>query len=207
MTVFRTIDSAEVVTHSHSGDRKFILVQVPEPTESNKDASKDGFKTICDIGIKRIDLAGKSISSRIDGSNADIGYRVFEITEPMMQDSYYSPKSIKQSNLEGFVDNINPSFSADHLSMLFNVLLDWGLKISDHVSKLDFDGIDVYSVGDNDLVSCFDRNVDQKTFEAIARIKPTYAVFRDASFTDSSSKINLGEIFKNLSPETTVKVI
>ncbi|WP_400225336.1 site-specific DNA-methyltransferase [Methanomethylophilus alvi] len=187
---------------------KYILVQIPEKCDPESDAYKQGFKTITEIGMERIRRAGKQIESSLDGSAVDTGFRVFEIKDSIMKDVYYSPRETKQVDIEGRVDNIREEYINCPEALLYSVLLDWGLDLSMKVVKVDsISNANIYSVDCGTLVACFDANIDKTLIESIAKMKPTYAVFRDGSFNSPSSKINLGEIFKSVSPNTVVKVI
>ncbi|WP_400225335.1 site-specific DNA-methyltransferase [Methanomethylophilus alvi] len=192
------------LNQSDGGNRSFILVQYPEDItdESNP------YKTICDLGIARIDKAGDKIKSKLGGDSVDVGFRVFDICDTIMKDVYYSPSQIRQANLDGLVDNIKEDCLKNPLFILYAVILDWGLELSLSVESVkSIPEHKVFSVDSGTLVACFDSKIDEKTIEAIAKMNPTYAVFRDGSFENSSSKINLGEVFKSISPDTVVKVI
>ena len=91
--------------------------------------------------------------------------------------------------------------------LLFGCLLEWGLPLSLPYTSETIEGATVHTYNDGDLVACFDENISDAAIKAIAKKKPLRAVFRDSSFADSPAKINVGEIFKMLSPDTRVKVI
>lgn len=183
---------------------KYILIQVEEPIKEDSIEFASGYKTISDIGKRRIQLA----SERIKGeTNADIdyGFRVFKLDDSNMTDVYYNPSEYSQDLLSALESNIKPDRT--DLDLLFGCLLEWGLPLSLPYSSEEIDGFTVHDYNDGDLIACFDENVPDSVVKAIAKKQPLRAVFRDNSFSDSPSKINVGEIFKLLAPDTRVKVI
>lgn len=183
---------------------KYILIQVEEPIKEDSIEFASGYKTISDIGKRRIQLA----SERIKGeTNADIdyGFRVFKLDDSNMTDVYYNPSEYSQDLLSALESNIKPDRT--DLDLLFGCLLEWGLPLSLPYSSEEIDGFTVHDYNDGDLIACFDENVPDSVVKAIAKKQPLRAVFRDNSFSDSPSKINVGEIFKLLAPNTRVKVI
>lgn len=182
------------------GKRKFIMVQLPELVEKSKGAFEKGYETICDIGRGRINLSSKELNLLVDN-----GYRTFKIDDSNMNDVYYAPSDYSQGFLSQLESNIKPDRT--DLDLLFGCLLEWGLPLSLPYSSEEIDGCTVHDYNDGDLIACFDENVPDSVVKAIAKKKPLRAVFRDSSFSDSPSKINVGEIFKLLAPDTRVKVI
>ena len=122
-----------------------------------------------------------------------------------MEDVYYSPAETEQTMLAGFETNIKPDRNG--LDLLFGCLLEWGLPLSMPYKSEVIDGVMVHTYNDGDLIACFDKNIPESAVKTIAKRKPLRAVFRDDSFESSADKVNLGEIFKLLSPETMIKVI
>ena len=191
------------------GHRKFIMVQLPEPTDAKSEAAKAGYKNICEIGKERIRRAGAKIKEENKDKegieNLDTGFRVLKLDSTNMRDVYYSAEEYNQDMLVGLESNIKDDRSS--LDLLFGCLLEWGLPLSLSYTSEIMDGCTVHTYNDGDLIACFDTNIPKSVMEAIAKRKPLRAVFRDASFPDSPSKINIGEIFKMLAPDTRVKVI
>lgn len=188
------------------GKRKFIMVQLPEECDPDGEAFKTGYKTICDIGMERIRRAGKKIAETADGSaDLDIGFRVFSLDETNMKDVYYAADEITQHTLFDLASNIKEDRTS--LDLLFGCLLEWGLPLSLPYTSEQIEGCTVHTYNDGDLIACFDENVPDSVIKTIARRQPLRAVFRDSSFADSPAKINVGEIFKLLAPDTRVKVI
>lgn len=191
------------------GNRKFIMVQLPEKTDEKSEAYKAGYKNICEIGKERIRRAGKKIleenKDKEGIENLDIGFRVFKLDDSNMTDVYYSPDEYSQNLISMLESNIKSDRS--DLDLLFGCLLEWGLPLSLPYSSEQMKGYTIHNYNGGDLIACFDENISDSVIKAIAKKQPLHAVFRDSSFTDSPSKINVGEIFKLLAPDTRVKVI
>lgn len=185
---------------------KFILIQLPEPCNQKSQAYKAGYKTICEIGKERIRRAGEKIKAEHpEAKDLDIGFRVLKVDSSNMNDVYYSPDDYSQGLLDHFESNIKEDRSS--LDLLFGCLLDWGLPLSLPYTSEEIDGFTVHNYNDGDLIACFDKNISDSVIKEIAKHQPLRAVFRDSSFESNPSKINVTEIFKMLSPDTTVKVI
>lgn len=188
------------------GNRKFIMVQLPEKTDEKSEAFKAGYKNICEIGKERIRRAGKKIKEENpNATNLDTGFRVLKLAETNMTDVYYSPLEINQQMLLEQEENIKPDRT--DLDLLFGCLLDWGIPLNLPYVSEKIDGFTVHTYNDGDLIACFDKNISENVIKEIAKRQPLRAVFRDSSFADSPSKINVGEIFKMIAPDTRVRVI
>lgn len=185
------------------GNRKFIMVQLPELTDEKSEAYKAGYKNICEIGKERIRRAGKKIKEENKDKEGieklDIGFRVLKLADSNMTDVYYSPEEYSQDLLSMLESNVKPD--RNDLDLLFGCLLEWGLPLSLPYSSEQIDGCTVHNYNDGDLIACFDENVPDSVIKEIAKRQPLRAVFRDSSFADSPSKINVGEIFKLLAPD------
>lgn len=200
------------------GNRKFIMVQLPEETEPNSEAYKAGYRNICEIGKERIRRAGKKIEEELkekskegelfqdeERRTPDTGFRVLKVDSTNMKDVFYSPSQYNQQMLLELESNIKDDRT--DIDLLYGVLLDWGVPLSlPHITEK-IGGKDVHFVNETDLVACFEEQVPEEVIREIARRKPLRVVFRDSSFRNSPDKINVTEIFKTLSPETTIKVI
>lgn len=189
------------------GNRKFIMVQLPEQTDETSEAYKAGYKNICEIGKERIRKVGRVITEENPGkcSKLDIGFRVLKLDDTNMKEVYYSASEYEQNNLELFESNIKED--RNDLDLLFGCLLEWGLPLSLPYTSETIGKFTVHTYNDGDLVACFNEDVSEEVVKEIAHKKPLRAVFRDSSFSNSASKINVFEIFKMISPETSVKVI
>jgi adenine-specific DNA-methyltransferase len=193
------------------GNRKFVMVQLPEQTDENSEAYKAGYKTIAEIGRERIRRAGK----RIVEENADklkeretpfdIGFRAYKVADSIMQDVYKSPNDLKQGDLLGLADNIREDKKPEDI--LTSVILDLGLTLDLPIKEEKIGKNTIFNVDDGSLVACFDKNIDFNVIDEIAKMKPLKVVFRDASFKDDKDRINVETKFKQLSPDTNIKVI
>lgn len=194
-----------------SGNRKYIMVQLPERIENGE------YKNICEIGKERIRRAAKKVKeekrakAEKDGMFADYkdtqdyGFRVYRLDRSNMQDIYYRPQDYKQDTLDMFADNIKPDRTADDL--LAQVMLDWGLPLSYKIEQANINGKQVFKVAQDSLFACFDKGIDEAFAKEIAKEKPLRVVFRDNGFANDTAKINVQQLLKQLSPETEMKVI
>lgn len=191
-----------VINH---GNKKYILVQLPEEIDNESDAYKSGFKNICEIGKERIRRASKKISEEYPKSVYDDGFRVFKCDSSNMKDVYYNPSETQQSLFDTYADNIKEDRTPEDL--LFQVMLDLGVLLSSKIEETTIAGKQVFNVADGFLIACFDNNVTEETVKAVAEKKPYYAVFRDSSMANDSVATNFDQIFASISPDTVRKVL
>ena len=220
------------------GNRKFIMVQLPEKCDEKSEAYKAGYKNICEIGKERIRRAGRKIveeqahllSSAKAGifeqgsvfaqftssesakkeqenirKNLDIGFRVLKLDSSNMQDVFYNPAAMTQSLLDATIDNIKPDRTP--MDLLFQVMLELGVQLSAKIEEKEICGKKYYVVNENEIIACFDNDLNNDVITAIAKQQPLYAVFKDKSFATDSVGINNEQLFKTYSPTTDVKVI
>ena len=190
-----------------NGRRRFILVQLPERIDPDSDAGKGGFNTICDLGKERIRRAGKIIKeeSPLITQGLDTGFRVFKLDSSNMNDVFYSAGEYNQNMLSLLESNVKSDRT--DLDLFFGCLLEWGLPLSMPYTSEQIEGCTVHTYNEGDMIACFDENIPELVIKTIAKRHPLRAVFRDSSFCGSPAKINVGEIFKMLAPDTRVKVI
>ena len=197
--------------------RKFILVQLPETIDPQKEASEKAKKVaqnavnlldtigvphnICEIGKERIRRAGDKIKSEspMTTQDLDIGFRVLKLDDSNMKDVYYTPDDYDQGMLAGLESNIKDDRTDRDL--LFGCLIDWGLPLSMPYKSEQIDGCTVHTYNNGDLIACFDAKIPESVVKEIAQRKPLRAVFRDSGFASSPEKINVFEIFKLYMPE------
>ena len=201
------------------GNRKFIMVQLPELCNEQSEAFKAGYKTIAEISKERIRRAGKKIKDEKEQTATgqgvlqyapaaiDTGFRVLKIDSSNMAEVYYTPDAVKQEDLFNAIDNIKPDRTPEDL--LFQVLLDLSVDLSLPIHKELIQGKTVFFVNQPpyDLIACFDTGVSEELVKELATHKPLRVVFRDTGFTTDTVKINVDQIFKQLSPGTEVKSI
>lgn len=192
-----------------SGNRKYIMVQIPEETEENSEAYKAGYKNICEIGKERIRRAAKKIKEdykdKEDIENLDTGFRVLKLDTSNMRDVYYNPADIELNVLENQIDNVKDD--RNEYDLLFQVMLDFGIELSNAIEEVQVGLGKYFSVADGFLCASFDDDIDTDLVKAMAKSKASYAIFKDSSFKKDSDRINLEQIFNELSPNTEIKVI
>ena len=186
------------------GNRKFIMVQLPERTDEKSEAYNAGYNTICDIGEERIRRAGNKIKQET-GADIDYGFRCFKVDSSNMKDVYYRPSEISQMDIYEFIDNIKEDRTPEDL--LIQVMLDLGILLSSKIETKEIAGKKIFSVEDGYLLACFDEKVTEETVKEIAKQHPFYAVFRDNSMADDSVETNFEQIFETYSPQTIRKVL
>lgn len=191
------------------GNRQFIMVQLPEPCAEKSEAFKAGYSTIAEIGKERIRRAGKKI---LEGEcnpnwNRDIGFRVLKVDSSCMEDVYYTPDQIDQKQLPLFANNIKADRRDKPEDLLYQVLIDWGVELHLPIKPETIQGKKVFFVDENAMVACFDSGLEEDFIKEVARHQPLRVVFRDAGFASDAARINAEQIFKQLSPNTEVKVI
>ncbi len=213
------------------GNRKFIMVQLPEKTDEKSEAYKAGYQNICEIGKERIRRAGKQIMQSVTSGVGnlkgqgwgcgmpstqsewdyaiknilDIGFRVLKCDSSNMKDVYYNPADYEQSLFSTLEDNIKEDRTPEDL--LFQVMLDLGILLSSKIEETVIEGKKVFNVADGFLIACFDENVTDETITAIAKQKPYYFVMRDSSMASDSVATNFEQIFATYSPDTVRKVL
>lgn len=200
-----------------NGQRRFIMVQLPENCGDNPSAIKHGYKTLCDLGEDRINRAGAKIAADIDKGNEqlelgaepklypDLGFRVLRIDSSNFKDFYLTPGEISQESLFDFADNVKEGRS--DLDLLFEVLPKLGIPYSAKIEELVLADKKVFFVDGDKLAACFDANVGSDTIEEMAKAKPWYAVIRDSSMADDATHANYEELFRTYSPDTVPQVI
>ena len=203
------------------GNRRFIMVQLPEETSEDSEAYKAAYKNICEIGKERIRRAGKKIKEELASKNKtgqqegglfdeksnqeeatsslDTGFRVFRIDSGnMKEDLEQAPSDVDQMKLDFYLDNVKEDRT--ELDLLFGCMLNWGVQLSLPMSMETVDGCNIYTVNEGDLVACLtkDKPVTENIVRAIAEKSPLRVLFRDGSFASDASKINIFEQFKQL---------
>lgn len=200
-----------------NGQRRFIMVQLPENCGDNPSAIEHGYRTLCDLGEDRIDRVGAEIAADIDKENMqlelgaepkpypDLGFRVLRIDSSNFKDFYLTPGETSQESLFDFADNVKEGRS--ELDLLFEVLPKLGIPYSAKIEERMLAGRKVFFVDGDKLAACFDENVGSDTIEEMAKAKPWYAVIRDSSMADDATHANYEELFRTYSPDTVPQVI
>ena len=205
-----TAEAAMRKNAEDGGNRRFVLVQLPEETSG-------GWDNLCNVGEERIRRAGEKIKAEIDKDNEqlelgadpksvpDIGFRVLRVDDSCLKDEFAVPDQYDQAQLDLFADNA--AEGAAPLDLLFQVLPTFRIEYSAKIAERELGGKTCFDVNDGQLIACFDEDVDTEALEAIAKERPLHAVFRDACFSNDAAVANLEELFKTFSPDTIRKVI
>lgn len=201
------------------GNRKFIMVQLPELTDEKSEVYKAGYKNICEIGKERIRRAGKKIKNELaakqqesglfikqeEEQTLDVGFRVLKLDSSNLQDIYYSPAEYNQNDLFTKTESVKSDRTSEDL--LFQVMLELGATLDSKIEQIEIEDKTIYNVANNYLVACFDNEIDDSVVTTIAKTQPQYAVFRDSTIVDDSTATNFEQIFKTYSPNTVTKVL
>ena len=209
-----SVEALMKLNFNDKGNRKFIMVQLPEAIDPKSEAYKAGYYNICEIGKERIRRVGKRIieqhatrkakkGQEIDfnpntaiETKVDVGFRVYRLDSSNMKDVYYTPKGYSQETLDLFADNIKEDRSAEDL--VAQIMLDWGLSLSLKIQKVQIAHKEVFKVAGDSLFACFDKEIDEDFAREIAKEKPLRVVFRDTSFKGDTAKVNVFQLLNRL---------
>ena len=185
-----------------SGNRKFILCTLDENVKE-----KSEFNTIDQISRERIRRAAATIQEEHPElvGKQDFGFKAYKLDSSNFKDVSARPDQFVQADLFDSVSNIKEGRTG--LDLLFQVMLTWGMELSLAIDLEKVAGAEVYDVDQGSLMACFEDEISEEVIRHIAQAQPLRAVFRDSSFANSADKINVSEIFKELSPHTKVKVV
>ena len=202
-----TADAVMQYNTEDDGNRKFIMVQLPEETAEKSEAYKAGYENICEIGKERIRRAGSKIkeSNPMTTADLDTGFRVLKLDSTNMKDVYYNPADYELSLFENLADNIKEDRTPEDL--LFQVMLELGILLSSSIEESIIGGKKVFNVAGGFLYACFDENVTEDVITEIAKNKPYYFIMRDSSMANDSVATNFDQIFATYSPDTVRKVL
>ena len=189
------------------GNRRFILVQFPEEVADGTEAKKLGFSNIAEITRERLRRAGRvtAASPHHADWNGDVGFRSLKIDTSNMREIHRLPDETRQQDLLDAVDSIKADRSAEDL--LFQVLVDWGVDLALPIQREKVQGKTVFFVDGNALVACFETGLTEELVKELAGHEPLRVVFRDNGFISDAAKINVEQIFRQVSPGTDVKSI
>ena len=184
------------------GNRQFILVKLPEPTDSKSEAYKAGYKNICEIGKERIRRAGEKIieNGELKIENLDIGFKVFKLDSTNIKEWDSNPDNLEKSLLN-YGEFIKKGRSEEDL--LYEILLKYGIDLTAPIEEKEINGKKVYIVGFGSLIIYFDE-IDIEIAKEIVNLVKTYEsdfsvlVLKDDSFVSSQDKVNIVEFFKQM---------
>ena len=186
------------------GNRKFIMVQLPEPTDEKSEAYKAGYMNICEIGKDRIRRAGEKIKEKYkDKENIeslDTGFKVFKLDTSNIRKWQPDYNNLEQSLMD-YVDNFVEGRT--EFDVVYEIMLKYGLDLTYPVDEFTIAGKKVYSIGYGMLMICLDNEITTEVAKGIlAKIKElspesSRVVFKDNGFKSDSNKTNIKEILKS----------
>ncbi|MDY3800900.1 MAG: site-specific DNA-methyltransferase [Bacilli bacterium] len=186
------------------GNRKYIMVQIPEKCSEKSEAYKEGYSTICEVAKERIRRAAKKIQEETN-ANIDYGFRVYKVDSSNMKDIFYKPIELGQMDLMEYLSNIKEERTPEDI--LTQVMLDLGLTLDLNIEERKILSNKVFYVENNSLIACFDDQIDINIIDEICKCNPMKVVFKDISFKTDKDKINLEERIKKLSPDTEISIL
>lgn len=183
------------------GNRRYILIQLDEPVDHAH------YRSIPDVARERLRRAGAQVKQEAGLLNVDldVGFRSLHVGTTNMTETFVAADDTNQLSLVDAVRSVKPDRSDEDL--LFQVLIDWGLDLSESISVEDVAGRRVLSVADDSLIACFAPEITDAVVKAIAVRHPLRAVFLDSGFANDAARINAEQIFREVSPETEVRTI
>lgn len=202
-----TADAVMQLNAEDGGKRKFILCTLNEEVAEKSAAKEAGYETIDQISRERIRRAATKIQEEHPElvGKQDFGFKAYKLDSSNFKDVSARPDQFIQGELFDSVSNIKEGRSG--LDLLFQVMLTWGMELSLAIDLKKVAGAEIYDVYQGSLMACFEDEISEEVIRHIAQAQPLRAVFRDSSFANSADKINVSEIFKELSPHTKVKVV
>jgi adenine-specific DNA-methyltransferase len=197
-----TADAVMQLNAEDGGNRKFIMVQLPEPTEEKDEAYKAGYMNICEIGKERIRRAGEKIKEEkgLEAQNLDIGFKVLKLDTSNIRKWQPDYDDLEQSLLD-YIDNYVEGRT--ELDVVYEIMIKYGLDLTYPVNELTIADKKVYSIGFGMLMICLDDEITTEVakgiLEKIKELAPesTRVVFKDNGFKTDSNKTNIKEILKS----------
>ncbi|WP_199422494.1 site-specific DNA-methyltransferase [Actinotalea solisilvae] len=183
------------------GNRRFIAVQIDEPLATPEPT----FRSILGMSLARLRNVSTEIRRTLGGKEQDLGYRLTRIDSSNLADVRRTAEKTSQDLLADLAPSVKPDRTDEDL--LFQVLLDWGLDLTEPIAAEDVGGTRVLSVADDALIACFADEITDAVVQAIASRRPLRAVFLDVGFADDAARINAEQVFLEMSPVTEVRAI
>lgn len=191
------------------GNRKFIMVQLPEETDKKSEAYKAGYKNICEIGKERIRRAGIKIKEENPESSIDTGFKVFKLDSSNMEDVYYKAEDLHKEDIMDYVNHIKEGRTEEDL--LYQIILEYGLSLTAPIEQETYENCNIYKIDKIDdkksftLTVCFNENISEKVVEHILKEKPLYMVL--SQHIDDKIFCNIEQIIKEKSEKTQYRVV
>ncbi|MDR0911763.1 MAG: site-specific DNA-methyltransferase, partial [Methanobrevibacter sp.] len=182
-----------------NGNRKFIMVQVPETTDEKSETFKTGYKTITEIGKERIRRAGDKIKSESNNNELDIGFKVFKLDSSNLNKWNPDYDDVQQTLLDS-VDNVISGRT--ELDLVYEIMIKYGIDLTLAIEEYNCGEWTVYSVGYGALLVCLDNNVTKQIADFIIKLNNKLdpitlrVVFKDNGFVSDSDKTNIKETLK-----------
>lgn len=184
------------------GNRKFIMVQLPEPTDEKSEAYKAGYMNICEIGKERIRRAGEKITEEVgmEAQNLDVGFKVLKLDTSNIRKWQPDSNDLEQSLMD-YIDNYVEGRT--ELDVVYEILIKYGLDLTYPVDEFTIAQKKVYSIGFGMLMICLDDEITTEVAKGIlVKIKElspesSRVVFKDNGFKSDSNKTNIKEILKS----------
>lgn len=205
-----TADAMMQLNAEDGGNRKCIMIQLPEKTPEDSDAFKAGYKTITDIGEERIRRAGDAIKKEWEDKNSslplvssnesfkgDIGFKVFKLDSTNI-----NPWDNTNKYDENTIYNSATVFKLDRTKedILYEIMIKYGV-FDQPVFEVTVNGKKLYRVGQRHMIVCLEDNIDGSDISEICKLNPRVVVFKEDGFKDDNAKINAEYNLKNAGVE------
>lgn len=201
------------------GNRKYIMIQLPEKTKEDSEAYKAGYKNICEIGKERIRRAGEKIKKELEEKNKqlklgeesvdvdklDFGFKVFKLSESNLESSIIDPNQSEEEIKEKMQASLNVvKHSATEEDLLYEILLKYKIELTEPIIEENVLDKKIYVLGEGLLFICLDEELTKNIGDEIGKLKEKYdpegevrVVFRDNGFKTSEEKLNVIHTLKN----------
>lgn len=214
-----TAHSVMNLNKDENSNRKFICVQIPEPTDAKSEAYKAGYKNIAEIGKERIRRAGNKIKTELEAeankkalqlnfeaksekkSGIDLGFKVFKLSKSnfkIWDSSLEKEPEVIQAKLFEHINHISPE--AEQEAILFELLLKSGFELTTPIEKLTLAGLTVFSIAEGQLLICLEKELTHDCIKAMAEMQPTRVICLDEGFKGENAdalKTNAVQIMKS----------
>lgn len=196
-----------------NGNRKFIMVQLPEETDQKSEAFKSGYKIISEIGRERIRRAGektKKANKDKEGiEDLDIGFKAFKLDSSNIKE--WNPEyEDKEFDFESLVNNFIEDRSEEDI--LYEIILKYGIDLTTPIEENIIDGKTIYDIGFGSLYICLDSSIDEKIIEKIVNLNKesgmerARVVFKDTGFKNDEIKLNAKLTLENNGIEEVLSI-
>jgi len=195
-----TANAVMALNAEDGGNRKYICVQIPEPTPEDSEAKKAGYKSIAEISKERIRRAGEKVKADNPLFAGDIGFKVFKLDESNFKqwDKEVADAEMLKQQIMEFADNVSPE--ASKANMLYELLLKKGYSLNVKVEKKQIADNEIFVVDDSMLV-CLDDKISSLTIDEVIKLRPAHFIVLDRAFEGNDQlKTNTWQTFKSLFP-------